>query len=199
MLLFVIVLLASVQPQMLAQSEFTIPPDGVYSSLSSFKNGKPDLVKGMLIRSLTGSSDFTIRQWANGEKLYYSDGTEEHKIFSHRDIWGFVDGGNFYLHLGNKFHKFSVLGRISYFLESYPMIRGNMAPVVTDARATSSYRLMDMETGELFDYTPGNLQELLAPDEVLYNEFKDIGSEKMKRRRMYSFMERFNRQYPLFK
>ncbi len=172
------------------------PPEGVYFSFSAFRNGKPDLLKSQLIKSINGT-DFTIRQWASTENLYYSDANGAKQSLEISSIWGFSENANLYVFVGNKFHKILVLGQISYFLESYPMIKGNMSPVVTETQATSSYRFFDMETGDIYDYNVENLEELLVRDENLSTEFKTIKSQKLKRKKMYSFMERFNKEHPL--
>ena len=172
------------------------PPDGVYLSFSAFRNGKPDLIKSQLVSSVY-NNDFTIRKWSNTENLYYNDASNVKMSMDHKSIWGFSENGVLFLFLGNKFHKVTVLGQISYFLESYPVIKGNMAPVVTDTKATSSYRFLDMETGEIADYTVENLQDLLQRDETIYNEYMAITSLKSRKKKMYVFMERFNKEHPL--
>jgi hypothetical protein len=72
-----------------------------------------------------------------------------------------------------------------------------MAPVVTDARSTTAYRLLDMETGNILDYTVENLQDLLLPDEAIYQEYKSIVSLKEKKKKMYTYLEKFNNNHPL--
>ncbi len=174
------------------------PPDGVYNTFVSFRNGNPDVIKGRMIKS-GSDTNFTIRQWVNSEKLTYIDDKGEKTGYDPMGFWGFVEREVVYLFLGGKFHKVNILGSISYFLESYPMIKGNMSPVVTDSRTASAYRFMDMETGEILDYTPENLQQLLERDEQLFLEYKSIVSLKEKKKRMYKYMEEFNKKHPLRK
>ncbi len=143
------------------------PPEGVYASFSSFRNGKPDIVKAQFVKPATADA-YTVRQWVNSEKLYYLDSANNQQSFDPMTFWGFVEKETLFLFLGNKFHKVNVLGQISYFLESYPVLKGNMAPVVTDARSTSSYMLMDMETGDIIDYTVENFMGLLEKDEEIF-------------------------------
>ncbi len=172
------------------------PPDGVYATFSAFRNGKPDVIKSQLIKSTT-ETEYTFRQWVNSENLYYSDSAGQKQKYTPGAFWGYVEKGVLHLFLGNKFHKVHTLGQISYFLESYPTIKGTMAPVVTDSRASSEYRLLDMETGDILDYTVENLQDLLAPDETLHLEYKSIVSLKEKKKKMYTYLERFNNNHPL--
>lgn len=190
---FVFVLPCSLFAQ---DADLSYPREGVYASFSAFRNGKPDVVKSQFIKPAT-ADEYTVRQWVNSEKLLYLDSAGAQKNFDPMTFWGFVEKETLFLFLGNKFHKVNTLGQISYFLESYPIIKGNMAPVVTDARSTSSYRLLDMETGDINDYTVDNLMDLLERDEALFAEYKAIISQKEKRKKMYTYMERFNEKYPL--
>jgi|SRR5688572_2459913 len=179
-------------------SENAYPPDGVYSSFSAFRNGIPDLNRSQLIRA-DKSTDFTIRQWVNTEKLLYIDSNNIEHNFDAGRFWCFAEQGVVHLFLGNKFHKVHTLGQITYFLESYPTIKGNMAPVVTDSRGSSAYRFLDMETGDIMDYTVENLEDLLERDELLFLEYKSIVSLKEKKKKMFAYMEHFNNKHPLKK
>jgi hypothetical protein len=180
-----------------AQTPQTIyPPDGIYATFSSFRNGKPDLVKSQLVKSVS-EDEYTLRQWVNSEKLLYLDQNQQKQPYDPANFWGFFEKGVLYIYLGNKFHKVHTLGQISYFLESYPVIKGNMAPVVTEARSTSAYRFLDMETGDILDYTAENLLDLLEPDELLYLEYKSIISQKERKKKMFIYMEKYNSSHPL--
>lgn len=183
----------------MAQEAATFPVEGVYSSLHEFRTGAPNITKNRLVRNSSTGLELTIRQWINSEKLLYSDDFGNTSSFDPRDFWGYFENGTLYVFVGNKFHRVSLLGSISYFLESYPKITGNHSPVVTDARAVSSYKMLDMETGDVLDYDIENLGDLLSRDEELHAEYKAIVSMKVKRKKMYSFMERFNKKYPLKK
>ena len=197
MLSLIIVLLLRVTDHTLAQvPEKIYPAEGVYTTFSAFRNGVPDVLTTQFVKPDL-SADYTIRQWVNSENLYFIDSSQTKQRFDPKNFWGFVEKGTLYIFRGNKFHKVSTLGQISYFLESYPIVKGNMAPVVTDARTTSQYRLMDMETGDVMDYSPENLLDLLEKDETLFLEFKSIVSQKERKKKMFSFLERYNAAHPL--
>ncbi len=196
LLAFIIISSHHLAPSFAQSTEKLYPAEGVYGSFSAFRNGIPDVVKSSFVKPET-AVDYTIRQWVNSENMYYLDASNVKQSYDPKNFWGFVEKGTLYVFLGNKFHKINTLGQINYFLESYPVIKGNMAPVVTDARATSAYRLLDMETGDIMDYTADNLLDLLERDEILYLEFKSIISMKERKKKMFIYMERFNSKYPL--
>jgi hypothetical protein len=172
------------------------PVEGVYFSFNAFRAGLPDLAKKDLHRELD-KDNFTIRQWSSAEKLYYTSDTGRKLEVGRDSIWGFSEKGVVYVHLGNRFHKISTLGAISYFLEAYPTIGGNPSPVITDTRGASSYRLLDMETGEFYYYTVDDFSLLLERDDNLYREFQAIESLKEKKKKMFLFLERYNKAHPI--
>jgi hypothetical protein len=172
------------------------PAEGVYFSFSAFRAAIPDLVKKDLHRELD-KDHFTIRQWAAAEKLYYTSETGRKLEVGLDSIWGFSENGVVFVLLGNRFHKISTLGAISYFLESYPTIGGNPSPVITDTRGSSAYRLLDMETGEFYYYTVEDFSLLLERDENLFREFQAIESPKEKKKKIFLFLERYNKAHPL--
>jgi hypothetical protein len=172
------------------------PSDGVYFSFEAFRASLPGLVKNELHRELD-KDDFTIRQWISAEQLYYVSGTGM-KLEAGRDsVWGYVENGIAYIHLGKRFHKITTYGSICYFLESYPVIKGNPAPVITETKGMSAYRLLDMETGDLYYYTPEDLGSLLERDEKLYAEFTSIENPKERKKKMFLFLEKYNKLHPL--
>ncbi|MBK6641259.1 MAG: hypothetical protein IPI23_03670 [Bacteroidetes bacterium] len=177
-----------------AQNPVSYPVDGVYCTFEAFRNGKPDLVKSQLIKSVQ-QIEFTIKQWSTTENLFYTDAQGNKQMLGRDSIWGFSESGVVHIFLGKKFHKIHTLGQISYFLESYPVIR-NMAPVVTDTKGASYYRLLDMETGELYDYNPESFLLIIENDEALHAEYKAISSAKARKKKLYSFLERYNKAHP---
>lgn len=174
------------------------PSDGIYLTFSTFRKGEPDIRRDQLFKDLKSNQPaVSFRQWFNSPEKYLQTDTAGMVSFGETPVWGYVENGTLYILLNGKFHKVLVLGTISYFLESYPVVRGQMSPVVTDARTVSSYKLLDMKTGRIGTYETGRLETLMKDDQELYDEFRSIVSAKAKEKKMYSFMERFNQRHPL--
>lgn len=179
------------------QQESIYPPDGVYSSFTQFRSGSPHVTPAMMYQSGFAGGEKSVRQWVNSEGLAFVDLYGNKQSFNPVEFWGYVEEGTLHVFLGRKFHKVTLLGSISYFLESYPKITANHSPVVTEARTTSVYRLLDMETGDISEYTLKNLSELLERDEEIYKELMAISSSKTRTRKMFSFIEKYNKKHPL--
>ena len=179
-------------------SSIKYPSDGIYLTFTSFRKGEPDIQRDQLFKDLKSNQPaVSFRQWFNSPEKYLQTDTAGMVSFGETPVWGYVENGTLYILLNGKFHKVLVLGTISYFLESYPVVRGQMSPVVTDARTVSSYKLLDMKTGRIGTYETGRLETLMKDDQELYDEFRSIVSAKAKEKKMYSFMERFNQRHPL--
>lgn len=173
------------------------PADGIYLTFSAFRKSEPDIRKDQLFKDENAKQPaVTYRQWFSSPDKYLQSDTAGMISFGDKPVWGYVENGTLYILLNGKFHKMLLLGTISYFLESYPVVRGQMSPVVTEARTVSSYKLLDMKTGKIGTYEAGRLETLMKDDQELYDEFRSIISAKVKEKRMYSFMERYNQRHP---
>ncbi|MFM7176564.1 MAG: hypothetical protein ACKO0X_03975 [Bacteroidota bacterium] len=174
------------------------PSDGIYLTFSTFRSGEPDIRREQLFKDLKANQPaVSFRQWFNSPEKYLQTDTAGVVPFGETPVWGYVENGTLYILLNGKFHKMLLLGTISYFLESYPVVRGQMSPVVTDARTVSSYKLLDMKTGRVGTYEAGRLETLMKDDQELFDEFRSIVSAKTKEKKMYSFMERYNQRHQL--
>jgi hypothetical protein len=181
-----------------SRAQGVYPTDGVYFSFESFRAGTPELVKDKLFRDSKGAQPVaSIKQWFTTQDLYYTSGPDGMSSMIDKPVWGYVENSVIHVFLNGRFHKILLFGTISYFKESYPIVKGQMTPVVTDARTTSTYRLMDMHTGRIGTYEPGRLETLMRDDEELLTAFRALGSAKTKQRQMYSFIERYNKKHPI--
>ncbi|MBL0070329.1 MAG: hypothetical protein IPP34_00060 [Bacteroidetes bacterium] len=178
----------------LAQNPVSYPVDGVYCTFKPSEMGSPIWLNRSSL-SRFSKLNLLIKQWSTTENLFYTDAQGNKQMLGRDSIWGFSESGVVHIFLGKKFHKIHTLGQISYFLESYPVIR-NMAPVVTDTKGASYYRLLDMETGELYDYNPESFLLIIENDEALHAEYKAISSAKARKKKLYSFLERYNKAHP---
>lgn len=171
--------------------------DGVYFSFEDVKNNKPNLLLKNLFKSYYDSS-FTISQWANTPSLYYLDQSTNRVSLNRDSIWGYCENGIPYICINRYFHKINTVGSICLFTEFHPVIKDPLSIVVTDVKGNSVDRILDFENGQVGDYTLDNFNFILMRDEVLFNEFNAIKKLKAKRKKMYSYLERYNERHPIF-
>ncbi len=171
--------------------------DGVYFSFESLKENQPDLLPENLFKSYYDST-FSLWQWSNTTNLYYIDKNNQKQSLSRDSVWGFSEDGTPYICLNGRFHKIQTVGSISLFNESYPMIRDPLSPVMTDAKATSVDRILDFENGTIGNYSLEYFSTILSRDPNLYAEFNAIKKEKTKKKKAYSYLEKYNSRHPMF-
>lgn len=171
--------------------------DGIYFTFEDVKKNKPNLVKENLFKSYYDTI-FTISQWSNTFNLYYKN-NEGMRIGLNRDsVWGYCENGIPYICIGGYFHKVSTLGSISVFTEFYPVIRDPLPIAITDVKGTAIDRILDFKNGRTGDYDLDNLNFILMRDEPLFKEFNSIKKLKSKKKKMYSYLEKYNERHPLF-
>ncbi len=172
--------------------------DGVYFTFNELKQNKPSISKEQLIKSYYDKADFTLSQWAATDNLFYLDAEGVKRKVSHDSLWGYVEEGTPFILLNGRFHKFSTVGSISVFTESYPTVQQTIAPVLTDVRSGTYLRLFDFASGQIGDYDVTNLTTVLAKDTALFNDYHDLKNMKTKRKKMYKYIERYNDKHELF-
>lgn len=169
--------------------------EGVFATREAFINQQPGYTSDQLYRS-PGTSHFTIRSWSNKDSLYVT--INKFKQTIPRDsIWGFYEDGKLFLQRNGYFHKVTLLGSISLFNEIYPLVKAPFTPVTTDATKEIIHGIIDLHSGKIYLYDVKSMMDLLQGDEVLLNNYKAL-NKKMRKKMMYSYVERFNDRHPLF-
>lgn len=180
------------------ETRFSGINDGVYFTLSELQRNRPSITKEQLFKSFYNKSDFSLSQWANTQNLYFNDSEGLRRKVNRDSLWGYVENGTPFIFLNGKFHKFSTIGAISIFTESYPTMMVGMAPVVTDAKTGVFVRMFDFTSGEMKDYNLENASLAIARDEKLFEELKSLKTQKAKKKKIYKFIERYNDKHLLF-
>ncbi len=177
-----------------AEDTTWFPEQGVYMSLESLQSGKPGYMLADLYKSQYDTS-YTIREWSRSSRLLVT--TSVGKKASIRDsIFCISEDGRVELYMGGRFHKVLEFGAICYFRESYKIVKDQMSPVVTETYGTADYRLLELNTGLIYDFNLSNVENLIRKDEELFREFKSIKSSKKRKNLMYLYIEKFNRRNP---
>lgn len=171
--------------------------DGVYFSFDDVKSNQPNLLLENLFKSYYDTS-FTLSQWANTANLYYIDKKGNRKSLNRDSIWGYSENGIPFICINGFFHKINTIGAISVFTEFYPVIRDPLSIVVTDVMGTTADRILDFQNGRVGDYDLDNFNFILIRDEELFKEFNEIKKNKAKRKKMYSYLEKYNERHPMY-
>lgn len=179
--------------------------EGLYLDYIQFRENKP-ISKLQIISNIdTKQLDFFTKVIAQKEINILNRQNEQVKIFS-KDLWGYFQNNNLYIHYDNAFYKVPVLGAISYFIGTqevtyysnmgvgmgYPYGMG-VGGVPVKTREIKDF-LLDYYTGKVYPFSIEVLEELLKKDEEIYNEFTQLSKRQKKKKYSY-YIRKFNEKH----
>lgn len=171
-------------------------PNGVYLSIDELKNSQPAILVSQIL--VNGEKSDNVKKWFRGDSLFYHNNQQIKSKISYDSVFAFVDDGVLYIQRKGFDHKVTVPGQLCYFVESYPIRRAASAPVVMDKKNEIIPRILDLQVGELLEYSVKSLEEILASrDEELFHEFIGLKNPKKQRQLLLRFIERYNERHPM--
>lgn len=172
-------------------------PDGVYLNLDDLKARQPSIIVSQIL--VNGEKSNNVKKWFRGDSLFYYNKHNVKSQISYDSIYAFVDDGILFIQRKGFDHKVTVAGQLCYFVESYPVRRATSALVVMEKNNESIPRILDLQDGELYEYSAKSIEEILAlRDEELFQEFIGLKNQKKQRQLLLRFIERYNERHPMF-
>jgi hypothetical protein len=173
-------------------------PNGVYLHLKDLQELTPSIQTSQLL--VHGEKSSNVKKWFRGDSLFFINEIKMKQSLPYDSVYAFVDDGLLYIQRKGYDHKVTVAGQLCYFVESYPIRRAASAPVSTEKNTETIPHLLDLQEGELLEYSVATLETILIlRDEELYQEFIGLKSPKKQRQLLIRFVERFNERHPLIK
>jgi hypothetical protein len=174
-----------------AQTSHSPIRDGVYLSFEEVRKNSPSIVRSQLFRSYYDTV-FSILQWSRTPSLYYFDSLNRKTSLRREAIVLIAEDGTVYIQQNGLFHRAVLFGPITVFTEVYPREPHPMALAVTELKASTRDRLLDVEGEKVYDYSLNDFMQILKRDAALYREFSAIRGTKQKRKLMYRYIEKYN-------
>ncbi|MBK7888067.1 MAG: hypothetical protein IPJ86_12485 [Bacteroidetes bacterium] len=197
LLLLLIPLWSSGQPSQNKEITKSVTlPDGVYLSFQQLKDGKPGIPPAQL--QIRTEKTVSVKQWFKTDSLFYINNFGKKNTISPDSVFAFADDGDVYIQRKGIGHKFTIVGSLCYFTESYPVKNAPLSPVTIDHAKDVIPRMMDFETGEFHAYSISSMEEFLkGHDNELYDEYMAIDNLKHKRQLLIRYIEKYNERHPL--
>lgn len=171
-------------------------PDGVYVSFQQLIGYKPGILPNQLLTR--NEKNERVKQWFRGDSLYFTGLHEKKQQIKFDSIYAFVDNGDVYIQRRGFGHKVSIIGKLCYFSETYPVKNAPLSPVTIDLAKDVIPHMLNLETGELLEYSVSSMQDFLKEkDTDLYNEYTALETYKLKRNLLLRFIEKYNEKHPL--
>jgi hypothetical protein len=174
---------------------------GLYLNFQQFRLNRPVPRNRIVSNYDTTRLDF-IRQVVSAKLVKYLDESGALVEISPAKLWGFCENNSVYIRYNTDFNKVIVIGSICHFTSLYTtyMTTGptNAASSTygTPVENTRQY-IIDMKTGEVLEYTLGNLEGVFKRDAALYSEFSALRKGK-RRKLMFYYLRKYNERNPLY-
>jgi len=184
--------------------------EGIYISYLDFRMNKP-ISKDILVSNEKREQlDFIGKTIENSEYIVFQIGGKDFKIKTD-SIWGFCQNNNIFINHDKKMFRIPVFGNISQlivtqeiethypngtinsFYYNYGMTMGGVPPGATEMKQM----ILDFYSGNLMEYSPENVEEILKRDAKLHSEFVSLSRSK-RRQKMSSLLRTYNLQHPVY-
>jgi len=187
--------------------------DGVYLSFSNLKQNSP-ISKARIISSEDFNSPSFFETILAEKTLQYYDSFGMMKEVNVKQIWGYCDKGKIFVNWNDAFNRIPYLGNASHFVANKtvyqnnynsPYYGGNVYnPYSTDGMYNTTpstvemvQYILDMETGQIYDFSVSSVEILLMRTPELYEEFNSLRNRK-KKQLMFLYLRKYNEKYPLY-
>jgi hypothetical protein len=202
----------SIKPKKIPFNEDFRFKDGIYFNIEDVKRNNP-LPKERIVTNLDENDYKFFETLLENETISVLDEMGLKVDIQVKNIWGFAQNGMLFIKHNGQFNRIPVFGSICHFIadktyvdnrynpysynyNSYyynPYYYPNPQTVKTELRQY----ILDMETGQIMDYTHENLEIILIRDKVLYEEFAKL-SNKKKRNLKFLYLRKYNENNPFY-
>ena len=168
--------------------------DGVYFSSSDFIRKQPSVTSAQLLNG----KQKTIKNWFKNDSLFYSTANNSKSYLPFEKVWGYFEGNTLYVQRNGFAHKVHVLGTLSLFNESYPIVKAPFNPVAIEESKEIKLRMLDLQNGKILEYSLKTFTSFLKQyDSELLKEYMSVGGAKLRRQLMIKYIDKFNDRHPL--
>jgi hypothetical protein len=202
----------TIKPKRVPFSEDFRFKDGIYLNIEDVKRNNP-IPKERIITNLNENDYKFFETLLENDAISVLDEMGVKQEIKVKDIWGYSQNGMLFIKYNSQFNRIPVFGSICHFIadktyldnrynpysynyNSYyynPYYYPNTQTVKTELRQY----ILDMETGQIMDYTHENLEIILARDKTLYEEFVKLKTKK-KRQLKFLYLRKYNEENPFY-
>ncbi len=175
--------------------------EGIYLDYRSFKANKP-VAKAQIIADYSKEELDFVRKIIAKRFITYLDTLGRITEVNAQSLWGFSENNSIYIRYNDDFNKIVVLGGLCHFtalFTTYFSSSPTMGVGQTTGTPVESIQqyILDIQTGQVFDYVLPNMEELLKRDANLYIEFMAF-SKRKRRQMMFIYLRKYNERQGLY-
>lgn len=188
--------------------------DGLYLTKDDLKNNCP-IDKSQISTNLDPNDVTFFEQLMENKEISLFDKLGNEQKIPTSKIFGFCNEGSIYIQHNGNFCRLGIVGSICHFLgyktvyhspaHPYygtmgygysPYYYGNPMYHQTATSEAQQY-FYNFETGQVLEYTSGNMEQLLMGDPKIHDEFTEL-SRKKKNAKLFYYMRLYNEKHPLY-
>jgi hypothetical protein len=183
--------------------------DGVYMNIEDVKRNNP-IVKERIISDLDENDYTYFETLLSSDYISVLDNMGVKVDIKVKGIWGFCQNGILFIKHNGQFNRIPVFGSICHFIADQTYVDNRYNPYYSNysyyynpyyypntqtIKTELRQYILDMETGQIMDYTHDNLEIILARDAQLYEEFVKLKNKK-KRQLKFLYLRKYNERNP---
>ncbi len=187
--------------------------DGIFLNIEQVKTNSP-ILKARIITNLDDTDFSFFEKLLENEFFVVLDGMGLRKEMKSEDVWGFSQNGILFIYWNEEFNRIPVFGLISHFIADKTYVQQNnnnnyynnsyynpynpYYPTNTQTTKTEVRQyILDMETGEVTDYTYKTIEIILMRDVALYEEFIKL-KKKQRKQLKFLYLRKYNEKHPFY-
>jgi hypothetical protein len=175
--------------------------EGVYLSISQFKNNAPILKSDIESILPKDQIDF-LTQVLEQKVVTYTDSAGQKQKNQPGTQWGYAQNRAIYINFNNEFNRMNVIGTLCLFsamivqssIRNEPL--GDMYAIQPSFQELRQY-VLDTQTNKILDFDAKSMELLLKNDAVLYEGFMKL-KKRAKADSIFIYLRKYNENHPLY-
>lgn len=171
--------------------------DGVYANMQDFRSNRP-AVPIEDLQDQQGRPVVDIRTSLG--RLTFQPDTGARQTIDPKRIWGFCQNDVVYVRAGDGFYRIGLMGSLSHLVyeQSYRDWDPYMYGYGTTMRTILQQQLIDVAAGTIQPFDAAGMEEALASDPVLLEEFMSFSKKQRNSPELlFRFLRSYNQLHPL--
>jgi hypothetical protein len=179
--------------------------EGVYSSISNFKNNSPIIRSKIIFNSNKDDKDF-LKYVLDKSTITYVDSVGMEQQIKIDKVWGYCSNGTVFVNFGTGFNRVTIIGSLCHFVAVMPTPVGVNDPfnpyqpygsaLPRYIYVTNQY-FLDFGSGNISVFDVEHMEIILQRDETLYKAFTAL-KKKQKRDSIFLYLRKYNEKHLIY-
>lgn len=175
--------------------------EGLFLTLTDFKNNKP-ILKADIVSNLPKTDSDFLTQLVSQKTITYKDDKGNEQKVETLTLWGYCQNRSLYLNFNKGFQRVNVIGLVFHFTALVTVYSPYNDPMGMNYGINGTYTqlqqfMYDTRTNKVHDFNVKNMEVLLKDDDTLYKEFMKLKKRK-KSDSIFIYLRKYNEKHFLY-